>query len=103
MRGKPTNRSVVIEGYGRCVLNSKGYLRIRTGPLRDKYLHRAVWERVAGRELPPGMQVHHMKSKTCWCPHNLVALQDCLHVQEKLRDPYTGEFLSFDQWRRRYA
>jgi len=103
MREQPTNRSVVIDGYGRCAFNSKGYLRIRSGPLRDQYLHRAVWERTAGLSVPAGFQVHHMGSKRCWCSHNLVALAPELHLQERRRDPYTGEFMSKTGWEQRYG
>lgn len=104
MRGKPTFKTVEIEGLGRACLNERGYLRLYTGELRNKYVHRAVWEKIAGRPVPAGFEVHHMGPKTCWCGHNLVAIQRELHVKPgQRRDPYTGEFISEDQFRRRYA
>jgi HNH endonuclease len=92
-----------VPGFGGCVVNAKGYPRIASGPLRGQYLHRAVWESVAGRPLPKGWQVHHMNGKLDWAPGSLLALEPCLHVSaERRRDPYTGEFLSEEQWRKRY-
>lgn len=95
---EPRARSVLVEGYGRCVLNEKGYLRIWHGPLRKQYLHRAVWERIAGHSVPAGFTVHHIASKYCWCPHNLVALGPGLHVHERPRCPYTGRILSVREY-----
>jgi hypothetical protein len=63
-----------------------------------------VWERVAGHAVPEGFHVHHMGPKTCWCPHQLVAIQACLHpAPEPLRDPYTGQFLKAEAYERRYG
>lgn len=103
-RTHPTSRSIVIPGLGRAAPNQKGYYRITAGPLRDKLVHRAAWESIAGRPLPPGFQVHHMGPKTCWCGHNLVALPAALHPPgERRRDPYTGEFLTDREYERRYG
>lgn len=88
--------------FGTLTRNEKGYLRINAGPRRNQYLHRAVWEEVAGQELPEGWIVHHMK-KGCNCPHNLVAMPECLHVKDSLRCPYTGEFISVWEFERRYG
>jgi hypothetical protein len=93
-----------VPGYGNCIVTKEGYPRIVSGPLRNKYLHRAVWERTAGRKLPRGWEVHHMASKLEWEPHLLLASPACLHARsEPLRDPYTGEFLSRQKWQKRYG
>lgn len=89
--------------FGSLRRNRKGYLRINAGSKRDMYLHRAVWEKVAGQPLPDGWVVHHM-NKGCNCPHNLVAMPECLHIMsEPLRCPYTGKFLSVTEYERRYG
>jgi hypothetical protein len=92
-----------VPGLGWCRYNERGYLRVSSGPHQHRYAHRVVWELLAGGPLPAGHEVHHMGPKDCCCPHNLVALDARLHVPHVIRDPYTGEFLSADQWRRRYA
>lgn len=90
--------------FGSFHLNHKGYPRINGGPHRKKFLHRAVWELIAGRPIPEGFTVHHMNGKLCWCPHQLVALGPHLHQHaDRLRDPYTGEFMRREQWLRRYG
>ena len=89
---------------GHTVKNARGYLRITSGPLRGKYLHRAVWEFIAKQQLPEGWQVHHMRGKEHSCPESLIASPACLHVgAEPLRDPSTGEFISVEAWERRYG
>ena len=94
---------VVHSEFGSCRINEKGYPRINGGPRRNQYLHRAVWEETAGIAVPPGFQIHHMNGKRCWCPHQLVALQSALHVStERRRDPYTGQFMTGDEFARRY-
>lgn len=101
--GSGSDGSFWVPGYGSCVVTAKGYPRIRSGPLRGQYMHRAVWERTAGRKLPGDWEVHHMASKMDWEPHCLVALERCLHVGTKpRRDPYTGEFMSEEQYQDRY-
>lgn len=91
-----------VEPFGSCRINDKGYPRINSGPSRNAYLHRAVWEKIAGKKVPKGFQVHHMNGKLCWCPHQLIALGPGLHAHPAIRDPYTGEFLSRDAYLRRY-
>ena len=77
--------------FGTFRINRKGYPRINAGPNRDQYLHRAVFEKVAGRPVREGFDVHHMNGKTCFCPHQLVEIQKELHVKpEPLRCPLTG-------------
>ena len=90
--------------FGSLRVNEKGYLRINAGPHRDQYLHRAVWERVAEKPLPPGWHVHHMGPKKCACPHQLVALPAELHAgPQPLRCPFTGVFLSVQAYERRFG
>lgn len=97
-------KSIIHPIFGSCRLNEGGYWRINSGPKRNMYLHRAVWEATAGRPVPQGFEVHHMGPKLCACPHNLVALQKELHVRpEPLRCPNTGEFLSLATWLRRFG
>jgi hypothetical protein len=94
-------RVAFVEGFGRCYRNAKGYWVRSREPHR--YLHRLSWEKIAGYEPPPGLQVHHMWGKDHFCGPSLVALQACLHVSEEpLRCPLTGQFLSLDEYVRRY-
>lgn len=89
--------------YGSVVLNPpKQYPRLTSGPNRNKYLHRVVWETVAGREIPSGFNVHHMNGKYCFCPHHLVCLPAEFNPSSAPRDPYTGEYLSIEEFKRRY-
>ena len=92
---------VVPFGFARA--NEKGYPRLWAGKWRGQYLHRAVWEKIAKRKIPKGFQVHHMNGKLCWCPHQLVALGPGLHVHEPIRHPYTGEFMTRDQYVREFG
>lgn len=86
---------MILTQFGHAVLNDKGYPRLTSGPLRHRYVHRASFETVAGRAIKEGHTIHHMSAKTCWCPHNLVELQNCLHpAPEPPRHPYTGRFLT---------
>ena len=90
--------------FGSFRLNKAEYARINAGRRRDQYLHRAVWEEVAGRPVPKGFDIHHMNGKGCVCPHQLVALQKELHVPpEPLRCPHTGEWLTVDNWLKRFG
>lgn len=66
---------------GMC-LNEDGYLRIRRGLLRNKYAHRAYMERLLGRQLGSGEEVHHLcRNRQCWPPtdFHLLLLDDRLH------------------------
>ena len=90
--------------FGSCRINEKGYPRINGGEKRDMYLHRAAFERVAGRAVRPGFHVHHMAGKLCSCPEQLVEIQACLHPRAGgLRCPLTGVYLSIDGWLRRFG
>src|SRR6202521_479720 len=78
-----SSKTVIHSWFGRATLNSESpggrYLRLCSGPRRHQYLHRAVWEAVAGFPVPAGWVVHHMRPDHC-CPESLVALEACLHV-----------------------
>lgn len=89
--------------FGSCRINEKGYLRINSGPQKDKYLHRAVFEKVAGRPVKQGLHIHHMNGKLCWCPHELLELPMELHPSPVYKDPYTGEFMTRKQFFTRYG
>ena len=80
--------------YGTAVITRKGYVRLKSGPHRDKYLHRVVWEMIAGHPLPEGFDVHHMGGKRENVGEKLLALDHNLHRAERERCPYTGRFLS---------
>ncbi len=69
------------------------------------YLHRAVWEYVAKRKLLDGWHVHHQNNnKLCWCPSNLIALPAAFNPKpEQLRCPYTGVFMTPENYERRYG
>lgn len=92
----------VDSAFGSCRINEKGYPRINGGKFKDAYLHRAVFETVAGRKIRFGFHIHHMNGKLCWCPHQLLEIQAELHPARVLKDPYTGEFLTAAQYERRY-
>lgn len=100
-------------------VNRRGYQRLNAGPYVDEYLHRAVWMSIARRdcecelckasklklvtEIPVGHQIHHQGPKSCYCPEQLICLPPELHPPHMpLRDPYTGQFLTLDEYRRRY-
>jgi hypothetical protein len=94
------------------VNEEKGYSRIKSGPLRDWLLHRAVvadrfqnnigFRRRCSRELPREWQVHHQAGKPNFAPEDLVALRERLHrPRDSLRCPYTGQFLKPSAWAQR--
>lgn len=93
--------------FGRALLNKKGYPRLYRLPFRQKYVHRVSFELTAARPVREGFQIHHQPNplgKLCWCPHNLIEMQDCLHVKpEPPRCPYTGRFLTAEELRRMTA
>jgi hypothetical protein len=85
-------------------LNEKGYPRLNSGKHRNKYVHRAVFEEIAGRPVRTGFNIHHMNGKHCFCPHQLLEIQKELHVaSEPLRCPFTGEFMKPAEFERRYG
>lgn len=96
--------TVAHPDFGSCRINEKGYPRINGGGQKDKYLHRAVFEAVAKRPPRKSFHIHHMNGKLCWCSHQLLEIQDCLHpANATRRDPYTGQFLTLAQYQRRYG
>ena len=94
---------VVHPIFGTCRINEKGYPRINAGPAKDKYLHRAVFERIAGRPVRQGFHIHHQNGKLCACGWQLIEIQAILHPARVLRDPYTGEFMTPGAYGRRYG
>ncbi len=98
---------IVQTEFGRASLNHKGYPRLYSKPHRKKYVHRVSFETVAGRPDREGFQIHHQptpKGKLCWCPHNLIEIQDVLHVKpEPPRNPFTGAFITAEELRRMTA
>jgi len=67
-------------------LTEKGYFRIKAGPLRDQYAHRAYADRQMmeshGRHLRNDEEVHHLcRNRKCWPPSDfhLCIMQDVLH------------------------
>jgi len=93
-----------VHPLGNWSLSTKGYPRFHSGPLRGRYVHRVVWEQIAGRLLPDRWHVHHQDfCKTNFDGLNLIACPPEFNPASQLRDPYTGQYLSAAQWERRYA
>lgn len=89
---------------GHWVMNArKNYPRITSGRLRGRYLHRAVFEDIAGRPVKPGFHIHHMNFTRCSCPHNLLECPPEFNPPNEIRCPYTGRYLTVDEYRRQYA
>lgn len=93
--------------FGNASLNQKGYPRLHSGPDRNIYVHRRSFEFTANRRVREGFHIHHQpnpRGKLCWCPENLIEIQDVLHVKpEPPRCPYTGRFLDAEELRRMLA
>lgn len=90
--------------FGSFRLNRKGYPRLNSGSYRNEYLHRVVFEQIAGRPIREGFDIHHMNGKQCWCPHQLIEIQKELHpAPQPLRCPYTGEYMTVENYQRRYG
>ncbi len=90
-----------ILGWIAVHLSTKGYPRISGGALRNTYLHRRVFEVVAGRPVKEGSHIHHMgATKLCTCPHQLLELEACLHPASVCRHPFTGRMMSATEWQR---
>jgi hypothetical protein len=92
--------SDVLKWFGSVRLNHKGYYRINGGLNRNEYLHRAVWEKVAGRPIPDGWHIHHQdfNKKHC-CPHNLIAMPPEFNPSPSRRCPYRGTYVSVEEWK----
>lgn len=57
-----------------------------------------------GLLLDQDVHVHHQDhNKLNCCPCNLIALPGEFNPSGAKRDPFTGEFMSIEQYRRRYA
>ncbi len=104
-----------VKGAG-YVITAAGHIRY-TSPasLRHKYAHRVVFEGLlhntpeAVRHLiPDEYEIHHMDfNKTHNCGSNLLATEKAIHsamtAAGRIRDPYTGQFLSKEAYERRYG
>lgn len=84
-------------------VNNKGYYRINSGTHRGKYLHRVVWETVAGKALAKGFCVAHQDhQKLHCCPQNLIACPLDFNPSPARRCPWTGKFLTAEEAKRIY-
>jgi len=75
---------------GGVTTNSNGYLRYTAGPLRGKYVHRAIasklWEQRYGEPMPSYYEVHHQDfDKQNNAPENLLILGPGLHESSHAR------------------
>lgn len=60
-------------------------------------------ERLLGRKLYSHEHVHHMDwNKLNNCPCNLVVLPMQFNPRSAIQDPYTGQFMSLEQYYKRY-
>lgn len=96
-----------IEKY-RSYKHGFGYLRYKSratkpGIKRGARCHREVIEHLLGRALTPEEHIHHQDfNKLNNCPCNLILMPKCLNPSGARQDPYTAEFLSRDEYARRY-
>lgn len=82
----------------------KGYPRFYSGEFRNRYVHRVVWEQLAGRPVPSGWQIHHQDfDKLNFAGWNLIACPPEFNPANQLRCPYTGQFLSIGAYERRFG
>src|SRR6202012_5703207 len=86
--------------FGHWVCNPpNGYPRFSSGPYRGRYVHRVIWEVVAGTPILDGFVIHHMdNNRTNFHPSNLVCLPECLHRHETVRCPYTGRYIGREEY-----
>lgn len=90
-------------------LHNKGYLiytsRSKTsGIRRGARAHRVVMEKIIGRALEPGEQVHHQnfdKLRNCGC--NLILMPYYFNPTSALQCPITGDFMSRAEYFERYG
>lgn len=89
-------------------IHVKGYLyytsrAISTNIRRGQLAHREVIERLLGRKLKSDEHVHHQDfNKLNDCPCNLTIVPAELNPSFVKLDPYTGKFLSRNQYYKRY-
>ena len=89
-------------------LHSKGYIIYTSRATRHRIrrgvrLHRYIIEKLLGRPLEEDVHIHHMDNdKGNCCPCNLICLPSCFNPSSATRDPYTGQYLSKEQYLRRY-
>ena len=80
------------------------YPRFTSGKYAGEYVHRAIFEEVAGRPPKEGMHMHHMNGVFCFCPHQLLECPAVFNVKwERPRHPYTGRFISRDEYEREFG
>jgi hypothetical protein len=85
-----------------CTNPPKNYPRYRTGPCRNRYVHRVVFESTAGRPVREGYHVAHQDhDKLNFQPENLLECPPEFNPAVSLRCPYTGQFLSRATYERR--
>jgi hypothetical protein len=90
--------------------HAKGYLMYtsrKKNPAvkRGQLLHRAIIEAILGAAIPPGLHVTHLWpfNKQTRLPHELMVAPPEFNPSPSRRCPYTGHFLSADQWQRRFG
>jgi len=102
-----TKTRTIRTEFGNACLNKKGYPRLHSGLDRNVYVHRRSFEFIANRRVRDGFHIHHQpnpRGKLCWCPENLIEIQDVLHVKpEPPRNPWTGKFIDAEELRRMMA
>jgi hypothetical protein len=109
IRGKVARLPDFLPARG-WTLHSKGYLIYTsrgTHPWirRGEYAHRAVFMHLLGTDrLMDGWQVHHQDFDKLNClPMNLLYAPSAFNPSCALRDAFTGEFMSYAQYERRYG
>lgn len=72
---------------------------------RGEKAHRLTIKHLAGvAELDPEWHVHHQDNwKANNAPENLIYAPACFNPSCARRDPYTGEYMSIEDWVRRYG
>lgn len=92
---------------GRFSRNGPGYLRWNSSPKRyprNKRAHRIIAEILLGRELTQDEFVHHMDFNTLNnSPENLIIMPGCLNPANTIRCPFTGRFLSREEYLRLFG